>query len=134
MTLIPVDLSPLADVQAIRGNTAAQFVSLDECPPAVSGVASARYLAHSTGRSDRARRSVPGLGALSTPEASETHVGTGLVDVPGANSVVVSNAEVTIGDIELLGGEAIVRVDEAGPAHRSRPTGRPVPPRSPTTW
>ena len=54
-TLIPLNLSPLANVQAIRGNTAAQFVTNAECVPAVSGPA-ARYLPHPAGRGDRPRR------------------------------------------------------------------------------
>lgn len=109
-TLLPLNLSPVADVQAIRGNTAAQFVSLDECPPAVSGV---RLLG--TSRTRLAGATVLGvaeLGSLVDVEASETAVGTALVDLPGGNSAVVSNAESTIGDIELLGGQAIVRVSE----------------------
>ena len=112
-TLIPLDLSPLANVQAIRGNTAAQFVSLDQCPPAVSGL---RLLGTSRTRLAGATvlgGAIPGLGTtVADLQASETAVGTGLVDVPGANSIVVSNAEATIGDIQLLGGEAVVKVSK----------------------
>ena len=109
-TLLPLDLSPLADVQAIRGNTAAQFISVDECPPAVAGL---RLLG--TSRTRLAGATVlgaDGLGSLVDAEASETIVGTALVDVPGGNSVVLSSAEATIGDIELLGGQAVVKVSK----------------------
>ena len=112
-TFIPLDLSPLANVQVIRGNTAAQFVSLDECPPAVGGL---RLLGTSRTRLAGATvlgGAIPGLGTtVADVEASETAVGTGLVDVPNANSVVVSNAEATIGDVQLLGGQAVVKVSK----------------------
>ena len=112
-TFIPLDLSPLANVQVIRGNTAAQFVSLDECPPAVGGL---RLLGTSRTRLAGATvlgGAIPGLGTtVADLEASETAVGTGLVDVPNANSVVVSNAEATIGDVQLLGGQAVVKVSK----------------------
>ncbi len=109
-TLLPVNLSPLADVQAIRGNTAAQFISVDQCPPAVSGL---RLLGTSRTRLAGATvLGVAGLGALVDAEASETIVGTALVDVPGGNSLVLSNTETTIGDIELLGGQAVVKVSK----------------------
>ncbi len=109
-TLLPVNLTPLANVQAIRGNTAAQFISVDKCPPAVSGL---RLLGTSRTRLAGATvLGVAGLGSLVDAEASETIVGTALVDGPGGKSAVLSNAEATIGDIELLGGEAVVKVSK----------------------
>ena len=109
-TLLPLNLSPVANVQAIRGNTAAQFISNDECVPAVAGL---RLLGTSRTRLAGATvLGVAGLGALVDAEASETVAGTALVDMPGGNSAVVSNTETTIGDIELLGGQAVVKVDK----------------------
>ena len=108
-TMLPLNLSPVANVQAIRGNTAAQFLTNAECVPAVNGI---RLLGTSRTRLAGATvLGVAGLGALVDAEASETVAGTALVDVPGKNSNVVANTEATIGNIELLGGQAVVKVD-----------------------
>jgi len=109
-TLLPLNLSPVADVEAIRGDTSAQFISADECPPAVSGL---RLLGTSRTRLAGATvLGVAGLGALVDAEASETAVGTALVDQANGKASVVSNAEVTVGDVELLGGAAVVHVSK----------------------
>jgi hypothetical protein len=107
-TLLPLNLTPVANVQAIRGDTSAQFISDTECPPAVSGV---RLLGTSRTRLAGATvLGVAGLGSLVDAQASETSAGTALVDVPGGKSAVVSNADATIGNVELLGGQAVVKV------------------------
>jgi len=109
-TLLPLNLSPLADVQAIRGNTGAQFLTVNECVPAVAGV---RLLGASRTRLAGATvLGVAGLGHLVDVEASETAVGTALVDQPTGGSLVVSNSETTVGDISLLNGQALVKVSQ----------------------
>jgi hypothetical protein len=110
-TLLPLDLSPLANVQAIRGKVSANYVSDTQCVPSTNGL---RLLgAARTRLAGLTVLGVPPLtGALLDAKASETRSGTALVDQPNGGSAVVSNTETTLGDVSLLGGAAVVHVTQ----------------------
>lgn len=109
-TLIPLDLSPLANVQAIRGDTYAAYVSDTQCVPATQGV---RLLGSAqTDLAGLTVLGVPGVGTVAEADASFVRNATALVDGPSGGSAVVSGSETTLGDIRLLDGQAVVKVDK----------------------
>jgi hypothetical protein len=113
-TLLPLDLAPLADVGVIQGDVSATYGSDTACPELADGV---RGLG--TSRTDLAGvtlvglPSIPGIPTIHSVAAvgaSFVDTSTELVDNPTGGDSVRSTSRLSLGDISLLDGAAIVRV------------------------
>ncbi|HWJ83452.1 MAG TPA: hypothetical protein VNS55_14530 [Nocardioides sp.] len=113
-TLLPVPLAPLADVGVITGDVAASYVSDTNCPALAQGV---RTLG--TSRTDLAGVTLVGLPSVPGVPTIDSVAGVGasfidtkneLVDNPTGGDSVRSTSQLSLGDITLLDGAAIVRV------------------------
>ena len=107
-TLVDVPLGPVADAKVITGDVAASWSGDDACPTAADGV---RQLnSATTSLAGLTLLGLPVVGAVADVKASVTRSRTELVDQPGNGSRVVSTVTTTVGDVELLGGAAVVEV------------------------
>ncbi|WP_235734866.1 Ig-like domain-containing protein [Nocardioides alcanivorans] len=111
-TLLPLNLSPVADLGVISGDTEASYTDANTCIPATNGQ---RVLSDAkTSLAGLTVLEVLGLGNLVEVGASDVQTTTLLDDSDGDDaSDVVSTAKATVGDIGLLGGT--VRVEVTSP-------------------
>lgn len=111
-SLLPVDLAPVASVQAITGDVSASFTDTESCVDAVGGE---RVLGTSdTQLAGLTVLGVPPLASTANVAASTTSSVTKLVNQPGTGSKVVSETTTEVGTISLLGGAVLVELE--GPA------------------
>ncbi len=109
--LLPVNLSPVANVGVIAGQAQASYQDATTCVPAVNGRA-----VLSSSRTDVAGLnllSIPGVGELGSVGASFVNTQTALVG-RGDNTNVSDVSSVTtmsVGDISLLSGQVRIHVD-----------------------
>jgi len=109
-TLLPVNLSPIANVGVISGQAQAAYEDATTCVPAVNGHA---VLSQSrTTLAGLTLLSVPGVGSLGAVGASNETATTELVHRAGSNVAdVQSTATTNVGDISLLAGQVTLHVD-----------------------
>lgn len=108
--LVALPLAPVATVGAITGDVQAAWAGSNACVPSQSGT---RTLSQSRTTLDGvALVDAPApIGRLASVGDSETQTGTYLLDDGVAGSDVLSRAVTTVGDIDLLGGQVTVDVN-----------------------
>ncbi|GAB3255602.1 hypothetical protein [Nocardioides dilutus] len=109
-TLVDVPLAPVADAGAITGDVAAFWAGDDACPTPADG---ARLLnSATTTLAGLTLADLPAVGAVGELQTSVSDSRTALVDQAHNGSQVVSTVTTSVGDIRLLGGAAVVEVED----------------------
>jgi hypothetical protein len=107
-TLLTAPLAPLASAGVITGDVVASAGN-----PCVAEVAGRRPMSHGTthlAATTVGESQVPGLSYLARASASRIETATSLVDTRDGTSDVEATTTAHLGDVDLLGGNATVRV------------------------
>ncbi len=117
-TLLDLNLGPLAHVEALTSDVAADYLADTSCPDAVGGVrrlgSSRTELAAVSvlGRQSSTQSFLPVIDSVASVAPSYVDARNDLVDRPGTGSAVRSVSRLSLGEITLLDGAVVIRTQE----------------------